>query len=264
MKKLFLLTAILFIPAMAIGEVGIVYVNEAAIQNGRMAIGPMVPGGVVVNADPQLLISTSAFAGSASGDLHHATVDRFDRDLGAILVRLAEPVTEESLKARHRERGAAMQSFLPVLEPAAGDPGASGSAEVNFDNNPFAVEINGVRATDAPVELQAPNRKTVVKFQFVNTSTTPVWSVSVKLRSEPPLLFWKKGRPQTLTDVPRPEFSYGYQAFLKPVAPGQAFSVPVEVFKINEDAYRWMFHIESKNIEMDKDVAITIQPRSKR
>jgi hypothetical protein len=228
----------------------LIYDNDEAVTAGRSWPALVVEGGAAMPSDAALSSANTILYGDAEG-LFRGSVARLDNDLNMAIVRRGERVGDDSLQSAHANRWRASSAFLRVSTAA---PVFSGGVE-NVTvapvpgEYPLTVKINGIEAGSVPIVLHERFKKSKFRLEVVNTSTMSFWNVGVKLTAQPSLSFWKEGRKTGLNDVPTKTFDYVHQAVFKPLKPGTAFHVPVEVYFIKERDYVWDITLESKGVK---------------
>ena len=255
--SIFLFLALSLVSAAAqAGSFALVYENEAAASAGRGWPAPLTATGIVAPADRALAASGTLLVGDGEG-LYKAVLFRLDNDLNVAILRKGEPVSDLPLAGRHLQRWSASESFVAPAVNAVSDASAVAPA-VAVASGPFRVEINGA-GVDSTVLLKKKFNKTKFKFQVINASTAPVWAISVRLTSEPPLSFWKEGRRSGLNEVPTRTFAFDHQALFKPIKPGESVTVPVEAYYMKGTDYTWTAQVRSKDISGDAKFAVRIE-----
>lgn len=235
----------------------LIYDGEAAVTAGHSWPALLASGGAAMPSETALSSSNTLLYGDEEG-LFRASVVRLDNDLNMAIVRRGERIGNDELQAAHANRWRAAVSFLRVSTVAAAgidvltvapEPGGA----------PLMVRINGKEAGEVPIVLHERFNKSKFRLEVVNTSTAPMWSVSVRMKAKPTLSFWKEGRRQGLNDVPTKTFDYVHQAVFKPLKPGMAFSVPIEVYYIKERDYVWEIKLTSKGVSEETKALVRFE-----
>ncbi|MBV9080730.1 MAG: hypothetical protein JO102_06385 [Elusimicrobia bacterium] len=229
------------------------YESTAAVEAGRGTPTVWTSSGATVPSQTALSAAQTALIGDGQG-LFKASLARLDNDLNLAVFRKGEAVTDARLASLHASRWQSYTAFL-------GQPGAEAAAAApqlaTTTAGPFAVKINGQDGSSGPINLKVRLKKSKFKLEVVNTSTVPVWSVEVKLSSNPPLAYWKEGHQgRNLNDIPTPVFDYKQQAVFMPIKPGTSVSVWVEAYYIKGTDYVWTADMSSKHFSQQAKIPI--------
>ncbi len=239
-------------------DIALVYENEAAVRQGKAEYGTVVSDGVLVSAKYALANSASLLVGAAGEDLHRAVLVRLDNDLDIAILRLGDVVQAADLNEAFKKKSKAVLAFVPAIvatntvdQPVPLPPLAAPVGQG------WALKINGQPVGKDPIDLKAALKKSKFNVEVVYLSTSPVWSFSFKLTSNPKLAFWKQNRKTSLNDVPVPVLTYDHQALFTPMKEGKSVVLPLEAHFIDEkQEYDWTFEVKSKQDTLVQPVRI--------
>lgn len=255
-KTLLAVALLLATPSLSAADpMALVYESESAVKEGRSWPAPVTAIGVVVPAATAMPAIGTLLIGDGEG-LFRAVLFRLDNDLNAALLRKGERVEDQELSGLNATRWAASVAFLggSGVEPAGAAPAFTAASSTE----PFRASINGITA-DQPVKLTEKFNKAKFKLQVVNVSTSPVWTMSVRLTSDPKLSFWKAGRRAGLNEIPEPVLEYEKQSLLRPIRPGESITVSAEAYFIKDKDYTWTVESRSKNLSGSSTFAVRIE-----
>jgi len=126
-------------------------------------------------------------------------------------------------------------------------------------SEPFLIKLNESLIGSDPITLTHHGEQSVVKLQVMRSAPTAVWRISIEITSQPDLRFWKKGKEKTLIDVPQKKFTYDHQAMFSTLGYGASFTIPIEVYFIKQEAYKWTIKIKSKDGSVEKKVSVVFK-----
>ncbi len=263
MKKFLAVAALtIFIGAAAVcsADVALIYDNDAAVVAGRSTPASVVDGGAAVPSAGALATANTLLYGDGDG-LFRGLIARLDNDVNLAVVRRGERVGDKALQEAHAQRWQASAAFLNIAVASAAANGAPGVVTIapTAGGTDFAVKLNGGVPGAEPMVLHERFNKSSVKLEVVNTSTVPVWAITVQLTSDPALSFWKEGRHGGLNDVPTKVFTHTQQAVFSPIKPGATFSVPIEIYFIKEHDYIFNFKITAKGRAAEHKVLVRFE-----
>ncbi len=239
-----LLVAVGFVSA---AQVALVYENEAAVKAGKFTIASVVTEGVLVPASLAMKSGGNLYIGPVGNSVYKASLVRLDNDLDLAVMKLTEPLTSNDLQNTHKIKSQAVLAFLPqaavpveaVSVSSVSSPGMEGM---------FAFKIDGSPVESGVIALKSNSlRKSKFNLELVINSTSSVWNISVEVKSDPKLGFWKQGRHTGLNDVPRYTFTYDHQSLFVPLKGGKSIVIPVEAHYIDKDkTYVWTISVKTK------------------
>lgn len=249
MRRFILLSAILFAcGSLRAAELALVYENEEALLAGRSLIGTITPDGVLIPATTALKSAGTLYLAVPGQPLSKGSLLRLDTEADLALIKAGELVSDPKLQEAHKKKSAVVLKFLPdqaTLE-SGGIPRTASAYGFALSTETFAVRLNGVPVGHEEFVLPVKSKKSKVTLDIVNVSTSSTWTVAVKLSSDPPLSFWKKGQKMGLNDVPQRVFNYSEQLFFRPLSTNRTLSVPIEIYYIKSDRYLWTIEVKSK------------------
>jgi hypothetical protein len=158
-------------------------------------------------------------------------------------MRRGERVKDDALVGHHLHRWSSLSGFLALSSATAAAETPTSAVEAS--TQPFRADINGI-GTDSTVVLKSRFNKAQFTLRVVNTSTAPVWNMSVQMTSNPKLSFWKEGHRSGLNDVPQPELTIEQQALFHPIPPGGSVSVTATAYYMKGKDYTWTVKTKSK------------------
>jgi hypothetical protein len=259
MKKLILISAAVILrlshPASA-GTVALVYENEESVRSGSVVVGAVTPDGIVISAKLALAANATLLVGVPGQPLKKAVLSKLDAPSDIALIHPGADVMNADLQKIYQTRAQSYLAFFPT-DPSVGQPAPT----VAVSTVPYLIKMNGVEIGPEPIELAYKNRKSDLKFEIIRLSTTPVWYMDAIFSAEPKLSFWKKGKQQSLTDVPMPNFRHSQQMMFKPLALGKSVVLPIEAYFMEEGAYTITLLIKSKTDQFESKIPVIFKSK---
>ncbi len=258
MKKIFSVLFLLSSSALAAGNVALVYDNEAAVSAGQSTVSPVTPEGIVVSAKWVLANNATMRVGIPGEPLKKGVLLRLDAKSDMALIYPGDVVSDEKIQKAYQERARSFSVFVPASTSSSM---AVATPAVDLSTSPYKILINGQEAGSEPVVAKVRLRKAELNFELIRLSTSPVWYFDMELTSEPKLSFWKKGKNQSLTEVPTPKFTYSQQVFFKPLANGRSVKIPVEAYFMEEGSYTISFVMKSKGESYELKIPVVFKEK---
>ncbi len=233
----------------------LIYANEAAVASGKSTPAPETESGVIIPAATALTQGATFLIGDANG-LSHGVLFRLDNDLNVAIVRRGDAITDAQIVGRHLKQWSGAAAFVSISSGSPAAPAAAVPAPAA--SGPFHVTVNGTGA-ESVVVLKNRFNKSKFTVNVVNTSTSPVWAISVRLTSDPKLSFWKEGRRTGLNEVPEAVLAFDRQAIIKPISPGDTVSFSAEAYYMKGKDYTWTVQTSAKGLSHETKLAVHIE-----
>jgi hypothetical protein len=169
---------------------------------------------------------------------------------------MGAPVHDTSLQDAHHKRSAALAAFIPAGQSAGQSISATQTAwSQPFEGPLYTVLVNGKDVGEDPVELRG-KRNADMDLTLVRNGPEGVWSMDLKVSSEPKLRFFNKKNEKGLNSVPTELLVYRTQALLRPINNGYKIYVPIEISSIKQDDYVMHVAAISKEDKFEKDIKL--------